>query len=94
VRILLEFSCFSFLSVLMVDHEEVELQMALRMSLQQLAPKPKWSKLRENANANVNADVNTNANTDAGSSSSETPKAINRRLHHELLAAAAKKRKF
>lgn len=92
MRILSEFSCFSFLSVLMADHDEDELQMALRMSLQQPAPEPKRSKPRENANANVNADVNTNANADAGGSSSETPEAINRRLQREVLAAAAEKR--
>ncbi|KAG9444313.1 hypothetical protein H6P81_015653 [Aristolochia fimbriata] len=60
----------------MVDQEEEDLQMALRMSLQPSPPEPKRSKPRETF----------------GDSSEESPEAKNRRLKRELMAAAAEKR--
>ncbi|XP_058091115.1 uncharacterized protein LOC131237397 [Magnolia sinica] len=60
----------------MVDQEEEDLQMALRMSLQPSPPEAKRSKPRENA-----API-----------PDESPEAKNRRLQRELMAAAAEKR--
>ncbi|KAL5999989.1 hypothetical protein ACLOJK_034666 [Asimina triloba] len=60
----------------MVDQEEEDLQMALRMSLQPSPPEAKRSKPLENAAA----------------APDESPEAKNRRLQRELRAAAAEKR--
>ncbi|XP_068663588.1 uncharacterized protein [Aristolochia californica] len=60
----------------MVDQEEEDLQMALRMSLQPSPPEPKRSKPHETF----------------GDSSEESPEVKNRRMKRELMAAAAEKR--
>eukprot|EP01018_Ginkgo_biloba_P011782 Gb_39285 [translate_table: standard] len=64
----------------MADHDDEELQMALRMSLQP-APEPKRSKPRENAGVSSVSPV-----------SGESAEARNKRLQRELHAAAAEKR--
>lgn len=61
----------------MADHEDEELKMALRMSLQNESPEPKRSKPGE---------------VSAGGDEEESPAARNRRKQRELMAAAAEKR--
>ncbi|KAF3791557.1 FAM188B protein [Nymphaea thermarum] len=60
----------------MADHEDEDLQMALRMSLQH-APEPKRSKPREST---------------AATAAEESPEARSRRIRRETLAAAAERR--
>ncbi|KVH99614.1 ubiquitin carboxyl-terminal hydrolase MINDY-3 isoform X2 [Cynara cardunculus var. scolymus] len=61
----------------MEDHEEDDLQRALRMSMQHEPPEPKRSKARDNS---------------AETPLEESPEAKNRKLQRELMAAAAEKR--
>lgn len=61
----------------MEDHEEDDLQKALRMSMQHEPPEPKRSKARDDS---------------AETPLEESPEVKNRRLQRELMAAAAEKR--
>ncbi|PON76229.1 EF-hand domain pair [Parasponia andersonii] len=61
----------------MADHEEEDLRMALRMSMQNSPPEPKRSKPRD---------------APAGAPTDESPEIKSRRLQRELMAAAAEKR--
>ncbi|KAM1537542.1 hypothetical protein PS1_002462 [Malus domestica] len=61
----------------MADHEEEDLQMALRMSMQNSPPEPKRSKPRDGP---------------AGAPAEEPSEVKTRRLQRELMAAAAEKR--
>ncbi|KAJ4964781.1 hypothetical protein NE237_016630 [Protea cynaroides] len=65
----------------MADQEEDDLQMALRMSLQNSPPEAKRSKPRENAGASTVSDTQE-----------ESPEAKIRKSQRELMAAAAEKR--
>ncbi|GMH01032.1 hypothetical protein Nepgr_002871 [Nepenthes gracilis] len=66
----------------MADHEEEDLLMASRMSMQNSHPGPKRSKPRDEAAAPMSV----------GTSVEESPEAKSRRLQRELMAAAAEKR--
>ncbi|GAB4845137.1 hypothetical protein Ancab_038541 [Ancistrocladus abbreviatus] len=72
----------------MADQEAEDLQMALRMSMQNSPPEPKRSKPRETA-AGATTEI---GRASAGSSVVESPEVRNRRLQRELMAAAAEKR--
>ncbi|XP_042494523.1 ubiquitin carboxyl-terminal hydrolase MINDY-3-like [Macadamia integrifolia] len=65
----------------MADQDDDNLQMALRMSLQNSPPEAKRSKPRENAGASM-----------VSSTPEESPESKNRKLQRELMAAAAEKR--
>lgn len=64
----------------MADHEDEDLQMAIRMSMQHSPPEPKRSKPRDTVSGAVSG------------SPEESPEAKSRRLQRELMAAAAEKR--
>ncbi|KAI4352972.1 hypothetical protein L6164_007173 [Bauhinia variegata] len=64
----------------MADHEDEDLQMAIRMSMQHSPPEPKRSKPRDAVSGLVSG------------SPDESPESKSRRLQRELMAAAAEKR--